>query len=142
MQEVQHVLEGHRAHAVSELVAALVLIPPKARQVTLDIFVDQDGEGFLSVRVGLDGPDSYVLNRAIDRHAQLFSTRMTATGLEPALPLMDPIGEEFSVHDALTDCAAAWLISIWRQLDSSGLALQVVVQSPEGYGTTTPIKLN
>ncbi len=141
VERVNAVLEAHRQRAASELRAALALVPPKARRITLDIDVDQDGEGFLDVRVGLEGPDLYVLGKAIEPHAQLFETRMTENGLTPPLPLMDAFGEEFSVHDALTDCAAAWIASLWRQL-SPNASLPVVVQSPEGYGTTTPINLN
>lgn len=141
IKEVGTVLEAHRPHAATELAAALALVPPKAKRITLDIFVDQDGEGFLDVRVGLDGPDLHVLGKAIEPHAQLFETRMTEDGLTPPLPLMDPFGEEFSVHDTLTDCAASWIASLWRQLSPS-VGLPVVVQSPEGYGSITPIKLN
>ena len=140
-KEVSVVLEAYRQHAASELLAALALVPPRAKLITLEIFVDQGGEGFLDVHVGLEGPDLYVLNKAIAPHARLFETRMTETGLTPTLPLMDVFGEEFSVHDALTDCAASWIASIWRQL-SPNVELPVIVQSHEGYGTTTPIKLN
>ena len=141
IKEVSAVLEAHRQHAATELVAALALVPPNAKRITLNIFVDQDGEGLLDVRVGLDGPDLYVLGKAMESHAQLFETRMTEEGFTPPLPLMDASGEEFSVHDALTDCAASWVASIWRQLSPS-IGWPVVVQSPEGYGTTVPIKLN
>jgi hypothetical protein len=96
IERVGRVLGEHTDRAVVELVAALALVPANARQVTLDIFVDQDGEGLLNVRVGLDGPDLFVLNRAIESRAQLFSTRMTPAGLVPNLPLMDPFNEEFS----------------------------------------------
>lgn len=141
IKEVSAVLEAHREQAAAKLLAALALVPPKAVQITLDVTVDQGGEGFLSVRVGLDGPDLYVLGKAIAPHAQLFNTRMTESGLTPPLPLMDAFGEEFSVHDALTDCAASWIASIWTRL-SPRVGLPVFVQSPEGYGTSTPIKLN
>jgi hypothetical protein len=141
MYEVNSVLDAHRHYAVSRLRAALAFVPPEAKRITLDIFVDQDGEGFLDVRVGLDGPDLYVLNKAIELYAQIFETRMTETGLAPPLPLMDAFGEEFSVHDALTDCAASWIESVWQQL-SPRVGLPVMVQAHEGYGTFTPIKLN
>lgn len=141
INEVNVVLEAHREYASSELLAVLALVPPKATLITFDIFVDQDGEGFLGVSVGLDGPDLYVLGKAIAPRGQLFKTRMAETGLVPPLPLMDAFGEEFSVHDALTDCAASWIVSIWREL-SPNVELPVLVQSHDDYGTTTPIKLN
>lgn len=141
IQAVRQVLDEHTERAASELTAALAIVPAKARQITLDIFVDQDGEGFLDVRVALDGPDLYVLNRAIASRALLFETRMTENGLVPNLPLMNPDNEEFSVQHALTDCAAAWLKSVWSRAEHSDCQLPVVIKSPEGYGTTVPFPL-
>jgi hypothetical protein len=134
-------LEAHTDNAASQLIQALALVPPQAKRITIDIFVDQDGEGFLTIRVGLDGPDLFVLQRAIARHAELFDTRTTESGLEPPLPLMNAGGEDFSVQDALTDCGANWVASIWKTLDHSRTRLPVTVQSPEGYGTVTPMQL-
>jgi Family of unknown function (DUF6389) len=141
IRQVHDVLAEHTARAAKQLAAALGLVPPTARKVEIEIFVDQDGEGFLNVRVSLDGPDLSVLNRAIASHAELFGTRMAPTGLEPALPLMEPGGEDFSVQDALTDCAAAWVSEVWRQAALTGFGLPVAIVSHDGYGTTTPIHL-
>ena len=46
---------------------------------------------------------------------------MTEAGFDPTLPLMDAKGESFSVHDALTDCAASWIVSIYRQIERHDL---------------------
>jgi hypothetical protein len=140
-QQVDRILEAHRENATARLTAALALIPADASRLTFQIFVDQDGEGFLDVRLGLDGPGLYGLNRAIAEHAELFGTRMTEDGLDPALPLLSPGGEAFSVHDVLTDCAAAWAVRLWNEIDHRRISLPVDVASPEGYGTTTPIEL-
>jgi hypothetical protein len=141
IREVQRVLNTATEHAASQLKHVLPLVPPRAKRMTIDVFVDQDGEGFLSVRVGLDGPDLYVLQRAITHHAVLFDTQMTELGLEPPLPLMNAGVEDFSVQDTLTDCGANWIASIWKTIDTSTTRLPVTVQSPEGYGTITPIQL-
>ena len=142
IQQVERVLSEHTAQAATQLAASLALVPPKTRKVDIEIFVDQDGEGFLDVRVSLDGPDLFVLNRAIASHADLFGTRMTPGGLVPALPLMEARGETFSVHDALTDCAASWVASVWRQADRRDFRLPVTVVSHDGYGTTAPLQLS
>jgi hypothetical protein len=141
-QHVEALLAGHTGHAATKLAAALALVPPKARKVNIQISVDQDGEGFLDVRIALEGPDSFVLNKAVAPHAELFGTRMTAEGLDPALPLMEPGDEEFSVHDALTDCAALWIASVWKEAGITGFHLPIAIVSHDGYGTTTPIQLN
>ena len=142
IHQVEDVLAAHTERAATRLAAALALIPPNARKVVIQVFVDQDGEGFLHVRVTLEGPDLFVLNRVIASHAELFGTRMTQSGLNPALPLMEPGGETFSVHDALTDCAASWVGSVWGQTDRLSFRLPVTVVSHDGYGTTTPLHLS
>jgi len=142
VKQVNAVLSEHTAQAATRLAAALELVPPKTQAAEIEIFVDQDGEGFLGVRVGLVGSDLFVLNRAIAAHAELFTTRMTQSGLEPPLPLMAARRETFSVHDVLTDCAASWVRSVWRQTDRAGFHLPLTVVSHDGYGTTTPFDLS
>ena len=142
IQQVKAVLDAHTERAANRLAAALAAVPPKAQKVEIQIFVDQDGEGFLDVRVGLVGPDLFVLNRAIADHAELFGTRMTEEGLEPALPLMEPGGEAFSVRDTLSDCAATWLPKVWGYTKRISFLLPIVVVSHDGYGAITPFNLN
>ena len=142
IHRVEAVLSEHTAQAAHRLSEALARVPSTAQKAEIQLFVDQDGEGFLDVRVSLVGPDLFVLNRAIASHAELFGTRMSEGGFVPALPLMEPGGESFSVHDALTDCAAAWVATAWEQADCAGFRLPIVVVSPEGYGTTTPFHLS
>ena len=140
VREVTAVLNAHSERAAGKLNAALACIPSPATRVTIDIHVDQDGEGFLTVRVGMDGPDLYVLNKAIEPHADLFRTTMSANGLEPPLPLMEPDTEEFSVPHVLTDCAANWIRTLW-QSNRLTARLPVTINSPEGYGATLPMQL-
>jgi hypothetical protein len=142
IHQVEAVLSEHTARAANRLGAALAHMPPKAKRVEIEIFVDQDGEGFLSIRVGLVGPDLFVLNRAIADYADLFGTQMTPTGFDPALPLMPARNNSFSVHDTLTDCAASWLSLVWSQTAHAGLRLPVTVVSHDNYGTTTPFDLH
>ncbi len=139
---VEAVLSEHTTQAAHRLSEALARVPPTAQQAEVQVFVDQDGEGFLDVRLSLVGPDLFVLNRAIAGHAELFSTRMAECGFVPALPLMEPGHESFSVHDALTDCAAAWVAAVWEQADHAGFRLPIAVVSPERYGITTPFHLS
>jgi hypothetical protein len=132
-------LAQHTEQAVAQLRCALDALPAEARAVTIDVMVDQDNEGFLTVRVGVDGPDLYVLNEAIDPYASLFDTVMTETGLSPDLPLME--GNEFDVGGVLTDCAADWVREVWRQAAHPANDLPVAIVSPEGYGKGLPFRL-
>jgi hypothetical protein len=142
IQKVEAVLNQYSHQAASRLAATFADLPPKTRKVNIEIFIDEDGEGFLTVRVVLDGPDLYVLNKAIAPHAELFGTCMTREGFDPPLPLMEPGEETFSVHDTLSDCAAAWITSIWKQTKREPLSLPVAIVTHDGYGTTTPLQLN
>jgi len=139
IQVVSSVLARHTEQAVMQLKRGLDALPGKARAVTIDVMVDQGTEGFLTVRLGVDGPDLYVLNKAIAPYASLFDTVMTETGLSPDLPLME--GTEFDVGDVLTDCAANWLREVWQQAGHAANGLPVAVISPEGYGQSLPLLL-
>ena len=140
--EVQSILDGHTGEARSQLAKLPGLLPDTARSIKLEIFVDQDGEGFLTVRIALDGLDLYVINKAIDDCALLFDTKMVDGEMVPPMPLMDPFDEDFSVHDALTDCAADWLSTVWGGVDSSAIEIPVTIISHNEYGTRTPIELS
>ena len=142
IQQVEAVLNEHTERAAIRLGTALSHAPPKTQKAEIEIFVDQDGEGFLDVRVGLVGPDLSVLNRAIAEYAELFGTRMTQSGLDPALPLMEAGGESFSVHDTLTDCAASWVSTVWSQTERAGFRFPIAVVSHDGFGTSTPFVLS
>jgi len=139
--QVDLVLSTQTEKTKSHVLDALALIPPMANRIVFEIFVDQDGEGFLDIRLGLEGPNQFVLNKAIEANAHLFGTKMTEEGLHPPLPLMCSRHEAFSVHDTLTNCAAAWIHRIWNQIDHSEINMPVDVISHEGYGTVTPLGL-
>jgi len=142
IQQVEVILSEHTARAASRLAAALALVPLRAQEAEIEIFVDQDGAGFLDVQFGLFGPDLFVLNQSIAEHTVLFGTHMTETGLDPPLPLMKGRGETFSVPDALTDSAASWVFSVWKNTTRGSFRLPVTVVSHDGYGTTTPFDLS
>ena len=141
IRQVEAVLDAHAEDAAARLRAALRQVPSTAGAITIGIFVDQGGEGLLDVVVGLDGPDLHVLQRAIVAHATLFDTRLTAAGLAPPLPLMDPADAGFEVADALTDCATRWIATLWARVRPHGCALPVSVVSHDGHGRIPPLRL-
>ena len=138
LRQVELVLAEHRVAVAERWTRFLAQVPPTATELELSVFVDQGGEGFLTVRGWVGGPEAHALNRALAGHAVLFDTRMTESGLEPALPLMASGAEEFAVVDALTDCAAAWLAEFCRNRLPDGRELPLTIESPEGYGTSLP----
>lgn len=140
--EVRSILDEHTQEARSQLAKLSDLLPDTAKAIKLTIFIDQDGEGFLTVRVALDGPDLYVINKAIDGCALLFDTKMVDGELVPPMPLMDPFDEDFSVHDVLADCAADWLIAVWDGVDYHSIRIPITIVSHDDYGSRTPIKLS
>lgn len=138
---VQDVLSQHTERAVERLNATLLLLPEKATELDIQIFVDQGVEGLLTVKVGLNGPDLYVLNKAISAHRTLFDTVMVETGLEPDLPLMDIDEEAFSVGDVLTDCGVTWAAKVWERAEAKACRIPVFITSPDDYGTGLPRRL-
>lgn len=140
--EVRSILDGHTDEARSKLAKLPGLLPDTARAIELTIFIDQDGEGFLTVSVALDGADLHVINKAIEDCALLFDTKVVDGEMVPPMPLMDPFDEDFSVHDALTDCAADWLITVWGGVDNHAIGIPVTIISHDGYGSRTPIELS
>ena len=138
---VREVLDTLTDGALAQVKRCFAQIPATARAVVFDIFVDQDGEGFLDIHVRLEGPDLAVLARSVVDCSEIVTTRMGADGFDPPFPMMDAFGDRpFSVRDALTDTAGAWIReSLSGSLPSS--SLPVSISSPEGYGTVLPIWL-
>lgn len=79
-------LDAHTDAALRVLAGLFPRLPEKAREIQFGIFPDQDGEGTFSVVIGLDGPDLYVLNKAIEGHRRLFDVVHGETGLTPPVP--------------------------------------------------------
>ncbi|MCH8045674.1 MAG: hypothetical protein IID44_18340 [Planctomycetes bacterium] len=138
---LSQVLSAHLEPAVRQLTGVLRNLPAKTRGIDIEVFPDQDGEGTFSVRVGLDGPDLYVLNKAIDEWADLFCVRHTEKGLEPPVPLMEPGAESFEVNDIVVDCAAEWVQAVWQALGDPQPTVPVTVVGHDDYGTVTPLIL-
>ena len=133
--EVRSILDGHTREARSQLAKLPSLLPNSTKSIDLMIFIDQDGEGFLTVRISLNGPDLYVINKQIEDCAVLFDTVMVSDGLEPPLPLMDPFDEGFSVHDELANCAADWLVDVMQEVDCKSFGVPFTIITEEGYGS-------
>lgn len=140
--ELRKILDSYSAHTVSLLNQIIESIPQNAQEIELMIFPDQDGEGTFSIRVSLSGPDLYVLNKAIDKNADLFNVKHTQNGLEPNVPLMDPSDEDFDVNTVLCDTVATWLEELWERVEQSKLQLPVTIVADEYYGALLPKKLN
>ena len=140
-REVSSVLDSCAAQIASRLQATFQSLPQETKEVTIGVHVDQDGEGFLTVRVHLAGPDLYVLNKSISETAELFGTVMTAAGLEPPLPLMSSGEDAFSVSDALADCAIQWLHSCWSSLGVPVISVPISIASMDGYGSIGLVRL-
>jgi hypothetical protein len=138
---VREVLDTLTESARTQATHCFARLPSTARAAAFDIFIDQDGEGFLDIRISLDGPDLAYLANSIRDCAAIVSTRMGTDGLEPPFPLMDCFEDRlFSVHDTLTDTAAIWIRqSVADALPS--LPLPVSIASPQGYGTALPVYL-
>ena len=140
-REVKAVLDSRFDQIKGRIQSTFTALPEKAKEITLGVHVDQDGEGFLTIQVHLTGPDLYVLNKEISETATVFDTVMTQTGLEPPLPLMSPGEDKFSVADVLADCAIEWLDSHWPSFQVPPVSLPISIASMDGYGSAGLVRL-
>ena len=95
MTEKEYIVELNKALLVqrnivlANLNTVLLNIPELTKKISLDIFLPQDVDGSFSVYVSLDGPDLFVLNKKIEKIAEIFSVARTNEGFVPYLPLVE-----------------------------------------------------
>ena len=102
-QELNNALSLHSDAVGEKIRLMLSRIPERAEELQLVIFPSLDGEGDFSVRASLEGPNAFILNKAINEHAQLFDVYHTESGFSPELPMVDPFSSDFEVNDILCD---------------------------------------
>lgn len=140
--ELRRVLDKHSDRAQAKLTALIAALPDKAREIQFGIFPDQDGEGTFSVVISLDGPDLYVLNKAVDAHRTLFDVRHTASGVSPAVPTFGLDAAPFDVQNAIVDTAADWIEALWMAAGRGKSPLSGMIYGDDDAGTTTPRQLS
>ena len=136
------VLDSHSVRVTSTMRQLLAALPAKAQSLNFEVFPSQDGEGDFSIRANLDGPDLYVLNKAINEYADLFVVRWTETGVDPPVPIVASTTTEFEVNDVVVDCAASWLRDVWESLGDVECSIPIRIVGHDDYGTSTPIDLH
>ena len=102
-------MKSNEGLAVANINSALECWPEKATSFGFDLFIDQDAEGFVSLLITPDGPDSYVLNKAIHKYRYLFEVKFEGAKLTYDLPLFDTDDIEFDVRDAVSETALKWV---------------------------------
>lgn len=139
--ELLRILRAHDATARATLTALIAALPPKAREIHIVVFPDQDGEGTFSVVASLEGPDLFVLNKAIEGHRYLFDVRHTEDGIEPEVPLFGSDEAGFDVQNVIVDTAMQWVGELWDACGRGRSPLPGLVYGEEGYGTREPLVL-
>lgn len=139
--ELLRILRAHDPAARATLTALIAALPPKAREIHFVVFPDQDGEGTFSVVASLEGPDLFVLNKAIEGHRYLFDVRHTEDGIEPEVPLFASDEASFNVQDVIVDTAMQWVAELWETCGRGRSPLPGLVYGEEGYGTLEPLAL-
>lgn len=138
---LRRALDAHTPAALHTLAGMFARLPGKAREIQFGIFPDQGGEGTFSVVIGLEGPDLYVLNKAIEGYRDLFDVVHGEAGLEPPLPLFST-EPAFCVQDAIADVAAGWVETLWDQAGRAVSPLPAMVYAHDDYGTDLPRALS
>jgi uncharacterized protein DUF6389 len=138
---LREVLAAHATKASRQIQLTLEHVPGNARALDLEVFTSQDADGAFDVRASLEGPDLYVLNRAIQSSALIFGVQVSETGFVPPVPMVDPAAVDFDVNDTIVDVVASWLKDVWHTLGTQAHGIPVCVLAHDGYGTVTPLKL-
>ena len=84
--ELLRILRAHDAAARATLTALIAALPPKAREIHIVVFPDQDGEGTFSVVASLEGPDLFVLNKPSKATATCSTCAIPKTASSPRCP--------------------------------------------------------
>ncbi|MEO1140015.1 MAG: DUF6389 family protein [Pseudomonadota bacterium] len=136
---VHAMLEVERHQAANRLQHIMDALPEKTLKIALGIHPDQDGEGYVTLMVHLEGPDVSVLNGAIAQWRTLFDGFIPLL-LEGHADINAANGEdaEFIAGDILVDSAADWLEAMWRAEQSSATDLPVSIFCAEAFGTRVP----
>ena len=137
---LHQVLSQHNTHALDQMTALVQHLPPRATELHFGVHPDQDGTGTFTVMAHVIGPDQYVLNKAVAAYRVIFDVKMTATGLTPAVPMMDNFSLPYEVNDVIVDTVADWLAARVTDLPQKP-AVKMTVFGDEGYGTTAPRNL-
>ena len=141
--ELLSILRRHSEHAGATLRSLAAALPEKARSMHIVVHVGQEADGLFDVMAHLDGPDLFVLNRAIQDYRRLFETRYVESGgVHPPVPTFDPFEQPFEVNDIIVDVATDWLRGLWSDLRDTRFDLPVTVFGEDGYGAKGPVVLS
>lgn len=126
-EELSSELAKHSGSIASSLKELFAKLPENTREIHIEVFANQDGDGMFSVYVSLEGPDMYVLNKSIEEYACLFEPKYVGTTIKPYIPTVDPFEVDFEVNDVVVDCVANWIKSIWERPKVLPSSIPVIV---------------
>lgn len=127
--------------AAAKLERIVAAAPEAAEELQLLVFPDQDGEGGFSIVATLEGPDAYVLNRAIEADRTLFEVRHGAQGPTAPVPMFAPGRAGFEVRDVIVDAASGWLEELWARSARGRSPIPGYIAGIDGWGTVAPVEL-
>ena len=135
------ILKEHADAAVQTLRAAFAQMPDKAQSLVIMVHPSQEPDGTFSVLLHPEGPDIFVLNKALEPHRTLFSVKSTPTGVVPRVPLFDIFDTPFSVNDVIVDVAADWIETVWTRAGGAQFDRPAAIAGEDGHGETMPRSL-
>ncbi|KIP99164.1 hypothetical protein RU07_21175 [Agrobacterium tumefaciens] len=129
------ILRQHSLPALEKLRLVGLNLSAKTRMMMIGIHPGQSKEGFFDVHIHLDGPDLYLLNKAIAPYRSLFEVSCIDGRMIPDVPMFDAENAGFSVNDAFVDVCMDWAEELWSQSEGIDVAAQMF--SDEGYGSVS-----
>ncbi|MEM7289666.1 MAG: DUF6389 family protein [Pseudomonadota bacterium] len=131
---LREILVQQDVFARRQLKGALAHWPDKATGLHFGIHPDQDGEGTFDVMLHVQGPDSYVINKAISEYRRLFEIKRMPGGLNISVPLFDPDEVDYEVRDVIADVAMDWAENLWAKEGKNHPDLPVLIFCDEDWG--------
>lgn len=135
-KELLAILRAHSEQALITLQALDTVLPEKTSAIQIGIHPNQEQDGTFTVMIHLDGPDLYVLNKAIEAYRTLFDVQYGEEGeLEPEVPLFNSFNPPFEVNDVIVDTCFLWLEELWKSYGGTKSNIPAEVFGEDGYGS-------
>ena len=117
MNDLLACLDKNRETIKSKLQLAIQSIPEKTKAMHIGIFASQDGEGMFSIYINPEGPDLYVLQKALGDKADIYDPGFKDYGDELGVPYIERDEVDFDVNHTLALTVAIWLNEIWVEIE-------------------------
>ncbi len=135
------ILASYDGFSRSQIAGVLSHLPEMATGLHFGIHPEQGGEGGFSVLIDVQGPDSYVINKAVSDYRYLFTVKRVPGGLNVAVPFFYSDDVDFEVNDVIADTTMEWVTRLWGLVGRGYPSLEVLAFCEDDWGNPPAIWL-